>query len=454
MYEEGLTYKGGEMKNVATLYRCLICVMVFLLGFGRIAFSSDSGDPKDALIDKLMTKVDKLEKKVDILENKLNLQESKPAPTAAVSDDVIQKKVDEALAKKGETSGGMISMPKITGFVDTTYNYNFNRPNSQLTKWGTQGGTATTGSNLSSYITKANTFTFDTAHVVLNGSLPEGAGYTIELDAGSDAAVNTSGGSGTADDFDIQEAYLTTPIMNTGVNLKVGKFVTLEGIEVIESPSDPTISRGHMFGMAEPFTHTGFLLSKALPIKGLELRAGLVNGWDLITDNNNGKTFLGGLGIDYGNLATGGLSVYYGPEQAANESNRRTSIDLTVFNKSIPKLNLGLQGNWGREEGVGFLGKVDYWYGFGIQPVYQFTDKLSLGGRAELMENKFGSRFLNRGGKDWNFTITPTYKLNASTTVRLEYRYDIANNKFFEDDTGVFNKRDLSQVLTEFVYAF
>jgi hypothetical protein len=314
-------------------------------------------------------------------------------------------------------------------------------------------GTTTAGVNLSSYVTKANSFTFNTAHVALSGSLPEGVGYTIEIDAGSDATVTApTTGAGAADDFDLQEAYLTSPLFDTGVNLKVGKFVTLEGIEVIESPLNPTISRGHFFGMAEPFTHVGFLLSRELPIKGLELRAGLVNGWDVLTDNNEGKTVFGGFGINYGDLASGGLSIYYGPEQTSNDENNRTSVDLTLFNKSIPKLTLGFQANWGQEEGIS--GDTDIWRGLGIQPVYQFTDNFSLAARAEYMENKLGSRFGNSGGEASNFTITPAYKLNDSTTARLEYRHDVANNSFFEGEDGVFDEKSADQILAEFFYTF
>jgi len=276
----------------------------------------------------------------------------------------------------------------------------------------------------------------------------------VEIDVGGDATVNTPlSGAGAADEFDLQEAYLTYLIPQVDTNLKVGKFVTLEGIEVIESPVNPTISRGHFFGMAEPFTHVGFLLSRPLPIEGLELRAGLVNGWDLLKDNNTGKTLLGGFGINYGDLATGGLSVYYGPEQATNDSNYRTSVDLTIFTKPISNLTIGLQGNWGQEEGIS-AGDVDIWRGVGIQPVYQFTDKFSLGGRVEYMENKLGSRFGNTGGEATNFTLTPAYKLTDAATLRLEYRYDVANNDFFESEDGTFDKDHVSQVLSEFIYAF
>lgn len=450
------TEKYYRSKKLSLLLGVSVFVAVFILGTTRIGFSSDSGDPRDEMIDKLIKRIDELEKKVSDLNSKVSMEAAKPS--AAVSDEMVEKKVDEALAKKGQVTPG-ITIPKISGFIDTIYNHNFNKPTSQTTKLG-KPGTTTAGVNLSSYVTKANDITFNTAHVALNGSLKDGIGYTIEMDAGSDASVNTSGGSGGADDFDLQEAYLTSPLFNTGVNLKVGKFVTLEGIEVIESPLDPTISRGYFFGMAEPFTHVGFLLSRPLPIKGLELRAGLVNGWDVLSDNNNRKTFLGGFGINYGDLATGGLSFYQGPEQAGNDKNNRTSIDLTIFTKPLPKLTIGLQGNWGHEEipaGIITLGNLqgnDSWKGFGIQPIYQFTDKFSLAGRVEYMENKLGSRFGNSGGEATNFTITPGYKLNDSITARVEYRHDAANNSFFEGEDGVFDEKRANQVLAEVFYTF
>lgn len=451
--------KGEKMKiremyvhsGIAT-WQVLIFIMSFVIGFVQVSFASDDGDPKDELIQKLIQRVDQLENKVEDLTDRLRASEEKPA--VSVSDAAVAKKVDEILAQREEKGGLLgIPMPKISGFIDTTYNQNFNKPASQTTKLGTPGST-TTGSTLSSYITKSNTFVLNAAHVALNGSLKDGVGYTIEIDAGSDAGVNTpTSGSGAADDFDLQEAYLTSPLLDTGVNLKVGKFVTLEGIEVIESPLNPTISRGYLFGMAEPFTHVGFLLSRELPIKGLELRAGLVNGWDVLTDNNEGKTFITGLGINYGDLATGGISFYHGPEQVSNDTNNRNSLDITIFTKPLPKLTIGLQANWGNEDGVS-SGNNDNWKGFGIQPVYQLTDKFSIAGRAEYMENKLGSRFGNGGGEISNFTITPTYKLNESTTARLEYRYDAANDSFFEGEDGVFDEKHLSQILAEFVYTF
>ncbi|OGX25865.1 MAG: hypothetical protein A2787_05645 [Omnitrophica WOR_2 bacterium RIFCSPHIGHO2_01_FULL_48_9] len=438
---------GKNLKKAfITNLGILTIVFVVILGFHKSCFGSDSGDAKDEMNQKLIQRIEQLEKKIE------DLTGAQEKPVVTVPDEIVRGKVEAILMEK-EGHGGFMQMPKIRGFIDTTYNYNFNKPASQTTKLGTPG-TTTAGSNLSSYVTKANDITFNTAHIAFNGLLKEGIGYTIEVDAGSDANVNTpTSGSGSADDFDLQEAYLTASLFDTGVNLKVGKFVTLEGIEVIESPLNPTISRGYLYGLAEPFTHVGFLLSRELPIKGLELRAGLVNGWDVLSDNNDRKTFLGGLGINYGDLATGGLSVYYGPEQANNGKNDRTSIDLTVFTKPMPKLTIGLQGNWGREDGIG--SGTDHWQGYGVQPVYQLTDKFSLAGRVEYMKNKGGSRFGNSGGEITNFAITPGYKLNDSTTARVEYRHDMGNKDFFEGENGgVFDKDSANQLLAEVFYTF
>ncbi len=424
----------------------MLLVLVFVFGFG---IPQGMADEKDVMIQKLMNRVDELEKKVDSLEQK---------SAAVVSDEAVTKKVDEIMAQKQQQAAPMFTMPKIHGFIDTTYNYNFHKPLSQTTKIGNPGTTTAGAVNESSFVNRANDITFNNAQIAFTGSVKD-ASYVIKIDAGSDANIIHPSGAGGTSNFDIEEAYFTTPLLNTGINLKLGKFVTLEGIEVIESINDPTISRGHLFGMAEPFTNVGFLLSRPLPtpLNGLELRAGMVNGWDVLADNNTGKTFMGGLGINYGDLATGGLSVYYGPEQAGTTSHDRTSVDLTIANKPLPKLmpqlTLNLQGNWGQEGGINRM--VDHWYGFGVQPVYQFTDKFSLGGRVEYMENKQGSRFgSNVGGKIGNFTITPTYKLTDNITARVEYRHDIGDKSFFEGKDGVFDQKTLDQVMAEFIYSF
>ena len=64
-----------------------------------------------------------------------------------------------------------------------------------------------------------------------------------------------------------------------GSPLKAGKFVTLLGYEVIESPNNLNFSRGYLFTLAIPLTHTGGLASYTFT-DWFSMTAGVVLGWD------------------------------------------------------------------------------------------------------------------------------------------------------------------------------
>src|SRR5262245_18905157 len=97
-------------------------------------------------------------------------------------------------------------------------------------------------------------------------------GMGLVLTAGQDSEKNHSIGIFRSENdtfpfsntswFDVQEAYVSAraPI-GEGPVLKVGKFVSLLGTEVIESPNDLNYSRGYLFFFATPLTATGFLVS-------------------------------------------------------------------------------------------------------------------------------------------------------------------------------------------------
>ena len=74
--------------------------------------------------------------------------------------------------------------------------------------------------------------------------------------------------------------------------VKVGKFVTLLGYEVIESPSNLNYSRGYLFGLAIPLTTTGGLVSYSFSDQ-LSAQAGLVLGWDRSNTDNVGPSGTG-----------------------------------------------------------------------------------------------------------------------------------------------------------------
>jgi len=332
--------------------------------------------------------------------------------------------------------------PAISGFVDTQYIYNFDNPLSGMTP-------------LRSYDAQDNNIS-NTAHLAMTGKVGEAASYTVELDAGSDADVTVADSAGAS--VVLQEAYLVYAPGKLG--FKAGKFATYQGIEVIESIANPTISRGFLYGLAEPFTHVGAVATLAL--EKIDFAFGLVNGWDQVRDVNDEKTWVGKAGFNFGDPLTFTISGYHGAEQAdvvgvpaatddpftpidesieilgdSKAGDKRTSVDFTGVTKIIPKVDLWFQANWGYEDNVSGT-TDDNWGGFAVEPVINVTEKFFIGARYEYFANSNGSRV---GGTDdfsaYNLTLAPGYKLADGVVVRAEVRQDTSNKQVFTDDKGM-----------------
>jgi hypothetical protein len=308
--------------------------------------------------------------------------------------------------------------PTLSGYIESTYNYNF--------------GKGTTNA-LRSYDAKANQILLNNVHIVASGSSLGKLSYTAEFDFGTDASVHGLLHQGTnlpgPIAVDVQEAYVTYAFSEK-FKFTGGRFATFEGIEVIEGPVNPTISRGYLYGLAEPFTHVGGYFSLAAS-SAIELRLGVINGWDLLVDNNANKTILSRVGVNLGDPLAFGISFYTGVEQL-NSSDARNSFDLTGVSKVIHGVTLNFQGNYGTET----MGATDAaWYGFTVQPIIALSGKVDLGLRAEYFADEDGARTGVSDLSAFNFTIVPAFKADG-LTFRFEYRFDNANNEVFVKDTG------------------
>jgi hypothetical protein len=363
-----------------------------------------------------------------------------PAPVVAQAPETPDPAPVETVTETPPAAPApALSVPKISGFVDATYNYNFRDPMSGTTAYH-------------SYTAQHDTVLLNAAHLALTGTgASDAVAYAIELDIGSDAAV-TSGD----DDVDLQEAWASYT-SKMGLGLKAGKFVTFSGIEVIESINNPTISRGFLFGLAEPFTHAGVLLTyKAPAMPEIDAAIGVVNGWDVVKDNNDGKTLTAKVGYTKPQyLAT--LSGYAGPEQPADGAldpdNVRYMGDLTGMVKIGP-VDLWAQVNAGSEEGASVVmeGETANWVGAGLQPVWHILEPLALGVRAEVFSDREGAR-TGTPQTLYNLSLAPAFTLVQGFIVRGELRVDRSNKKVYEDDEAVTHK-DQVIALTEAVYSF
>jgi hypothetical protein len=113
----------------------------------------------------------------------------------------------------------------------------------------------------------------------------------IEGSFGTDADVIASNGQSRSG-LNLTQSYLQYAA--GPLALLAGKFETLAGAEVIESPNDTNFTRSYLFGYAVPFTHTGARLTYTYNSK-LSVVAGLNNGWDDWKFAGKKDTFEGGI---------------------------------------------------------------------------------------------------------------------------------------------------------------
>ena len=216
-----------------------MCVMSMALGMSPAVVRADEPDSAalKADIKMLKDRLSKLERQLDAatIQGTTGMAEKAGLPTL-------------------ELPSGLQGLG-ISGYVDTSYVYNFNRPDA--------GGTRTNRGRV--FDLNANGFTIQAGELVLEKASSDASpiGFRTDLFFGDDAELIHSTGLGATTDFiDLEQAYVTykAPV-GSGLDLKAGKFVTLLGAEVIESPSNWNFSRSYLFGYAIPFTHTGVLAS-------------------------------------------------------------------------------------------------------------------------------------------------------------------------------------------------
>ncbi|MEL6897721.1 MAG: outer membrane beta-barrel protein, partial [Planctomycetota bacterium] len=80
------------------------------------------------------------------------------------------------------------------------------------------------------------------------------------------------------------------------VSVKLGKFYTTIGYEVVTAPDNFFYSHAYTFNNTEPFTHTGALATYDAG-NGYSVWGGYVFGWDSGFEDN-GDSFLGGASVD------------------------------------------------------------------------------------------------------------------------------------------------------------
>lgn len=332
--------------------------------------------------------------------------------------------------------------PKFTGYVTGSYSKDLNDPVSgNNSAYNYYGG-------------KEASFLLNAAHLTVNGGDSAGATYTIDLDGGADGTHNgatLNGQTGWA--FDIQQAFVAVPLGKSPVGLQAGKFYTSEGIEVLNSGVNPTVTRGLLFGQSEPVAHTGAILTLKANDQ-ISLAAGGVNGWDnWATSPADGIPMAyGKVGLGFGNPFSGTVSAYYG---AYSGRNNLLSLDLTGVTKVVADLDLNIQANFlskakGGDTAEDGSAKDAVSFGFGVQPLYHMG-AAQVGVRYEFLSTDKG---VAKAVTVNSISVAPGYKLTQNSLLRVEYRIDFASEKVFESDKLANDSKNDQVVSAELNYTF
>jgi hypothetical protein len=170
--------------------------------------------------------------------------------------------------------------------------------------------------------------------------------------------------------FDLLEAHALVRLpLACGLTLKVGKFTTPMGFEVIEAANNLLPSRSFLFGYAIPFTHTGVLATvQATPT--LSLSWGVVLGWDVWDDDNpHALTQLASFGWkapDERDAIT--LNAIVGAERPGNTSDLRMVFDATWTHTWSDRWKSTINADVGYEEGAAAGQDASWWGVAGYAP--------------------------------------------------------------------------------------
>jgi hypothetical protein len=432
--------KEGSVMGMTTHGTVLVVLSALLLAPLEVQAEQVTEAWKTAMEDRMRVLEDKLEASEVTIRKQNELLRARPAP------DVAQ----------GSELDGFLGGLELGGHITASYVYNFGDPD---TNTGQQP--------LNQFNLNHNTFELDAAKLEIGKPLggPGSAGFQLDLLFGANNLI-LCGGSGTNADTNVcvQEAYLSYNWND--IALQFGKWETLLGAELIDSPYNNHISHGVLFTWAIPLVHNGLLVSGSLS-EEIGWAAGVVNGFNNVTDYGDNKGILGQVSYDAEPLFVS-FQTFIGSEGTRTRSSNGLTVgdnsnftqiyDLVATYAVGPSTDLWLNLDYGFSEyepditGGPFVPDKTtsdpQWFGVagGIKRVV--NQKLTLALRGEYFHDDGGVRVGNTAGVSpsaigdadvVSATATLGYQLTDNLMARFEYRRNWWDS---DPDTAIFTNAD------------
>jgi hypothetical protein len=307
------------------------------------------------------------------------------------------------------------------GFIDLDYAWNANSPQSHD---NFISGTGTTGQ-------RANEFALNLAAVELFQEAKP-VGFHLSLVAGNGAEIVHAGepaGSATGSGVfrNIYEASVSYLVpAGKGLLLTAGTYPSHIGFEAFYSKDNWQYTRGWL-GELSPYYQTGIKAAYSFN-DHWSAQLHLLNGWQLIGDNNDGKSV--GTQVAYSSdRLSASFNTFIGPELPHDNSHLRLFGDLVATYKATPNLSLGTSLDRGRQELP--AATAANWLGIAGYARYDIDPKHAMALRAERFQDP-DNGISGTAQTLSEATLTYTYRPGKNLLLRIEARHDHSTAGVFD----------------------
>ncbi len=322
---------------------------------------------------------------------------------------------------------------QISGFFDIYYQYSGNQPTSGKLL------------PLRQFDVRDNDFSLAAAYlsVVKPTTKDNPFGFTLNVLAGKDADIETSGEPGGPNDAlkYLHQAYVTWA-GPSGLTVDLGKFGTWIGLESPFAVNNDLYSLSTVAFAAQPIYHVGLRATKPLGSTTVGLYA--VNGWNEAEDSNRSKSYGASIAHTFGKVSSS-LNYYGGNEGASgtngafNTGESNFQLGDLVLSATFDKLKLSANGDYGSVAGLDAGASNGHYAAYDVVAKYQFSKSFSASARYDNFWDYQGVR-LGTDARVNSGVLGLEYLTGAASVVRFEVRHDEANRQVFESDGSGGNK--------------
>jgi hypothetical protein len=306
----------------------------------------------------------------------------------------------------------------VHGYVDTYYGYNVNRP--------ADGTSFVPGTGTSAK--RAGEFSLNLAALDI-ALAPGPVGMRVIVNYGTGAEVVHGGEpAGVAVGPDawrfVQQASLIWQVAPE-LALEAGVYPSHIGFEVLPSKDNWTYTRSWM-GELSPFYQTGVKASYAFTGE-LSAQLHVVNGWQIIGDNNRAKAV--GTQVAWNTDALSlAFNTFAGPELPGDSDSWRLFGDIIAVVRPVTPLSLALVIDAGLQQLPGQDAAT--WQAAALFARYAVDETWAVAARGEIFSDR-DAVVSGAGQRLLEGTLTVEARPAAGLVLKLEGRYDSSTENVF-----------------------